>query len=232
MISAVTKDLADPIMPSVQALVAARPARSRLKRIVDVAGATLFGLLALPVGLVVAALIRLDSPGRVLFRQTRIGLGGAPFTILKFRSMYVDCDERAHREYVAGLVNGKKEAANGGVFKLVDDERVTRLGRWLRRTSLDELPQLINVLRGEMSLIGPRPPLPYEVEQYDAEQVRRLAARPGLTGLWQVSGRNQVSYRNMVRLDLEYIDRWSLRLDLEILIRTVPVVLRNTGRAH
>lgn len=218
--------------PRLRVLTIAQVARSRLKRSLDVLGAVFFGLIALPIWILAAVAIRLDSPGRILFRQTRIGLQGESFTILKFRSMYEDSDEATHREYVTGLVNGENEAANGGVYKLVDDDRVTRVGRWLRRTSLDELPQLINVLRGEMSLIGPRPPLPYEVEHYDAEQMRRLEARPGLTGLWQVSGRNQVSYRSMVRLDLEYIDRWTPWLDVKILLKTLPVVLRNTGRAH
>lgn len=207
-------------------------ARSRLKRALDVIGATVLGVVTLPFALLIALAIRLDSRGGALFRQERVGLDGERFTILKFRSMYTDCDEDAHRAYVTGLVNGHDEASNGGVYKLVGDERVTRVGAWLRRTSLDELPQLVNVLRGEMSLVGPRPPLPYEVEQYDAEQLGRLGARPGITGLWQVSGRNQLSYRSMVRLDLEYIERWSLLLDVQILLRTVPVVLRNTGKAH
>ncbi len=146
--------------------------------------------------------------------------------------MRYGCDQDPHREYVRGLVTGEEESTHGeGVYKLVADERVTPVGRWLRRTSMDELPQLVNVLRGEMSLVGPRPPLPYEVEAYDKEQYRRLSCRPGLTGLWQVSGRNRLSYRTMVELDLEYIRTWSLGLDLRILARTVPVLLRNTGEA-
>ena len=159
-------------------------------------------------------------------------MDGRPFTMLKLRSMRDGCEQDSHRDYVTGLVNGEKESSHDGVYKLVNDRRVTRVGLWLRRTSLDELPQLLNVLRGEMSLVGPRPPLPYEVEQYDDRQMRRLTARPGLTGLWQVSGRNQLSYRSMVELDLEYIDQWSHWLDLTILMRTVPVVLKDTGQAR
>ncbi|MEJ2502449.1 MAG: sugar transferase [Gemmatimonadota bacterium] len=214
--------------------VAVRPevARSRTKRVLDVVGGVLLGILAIPLGLLIALAIRLDSRGAAVFRQERVGLDGERFTIFKFRSMYSDCEEDAHRNYVTGLVNGEREASNGGVYKLVGDARVTRVGAWLRRTSLDELPQLVNVLRGEMSLVGPRPPLPYEVDQYDAEQLGRLGARPGVTGLWQVSGRNQLSYRDMVQLDLEYIQEWSLLLDLKILLRTIPVVLRNSGKAH
>jgi lipopolysaccharide/colanic/teichoic acid biosynthesis glycosyltransferase len=207
-------------------------ARSRLKRLLDVIGATVLGIVALPFALLIALAIRLDSRGAAVYRQERVGLDGERFTILKFRSMFTDCDEDAHRDYVTGLVNGERESSNGGVYKLVEDSRVTRVGAWLRRTSLDELPQILNVLRGEMSLVGPRPPLPYEVEQYDAEQMGRLGVRPGITGLWQVSGRNQLSYRSMVRLDLEYIRQWSLLLDIRILLRTLPVVLRNSGKAH
>lgn len=203
-------------------------AGSRVKRVVDFLGALALTLIALPLGLVAALAIRIDSRGPVLFRQERVGLGGRRFTMLKLRSMQEGCEQDSHRRYVTGLVNGERESSNGGVYKLVDDDRVTRVGGWLRRMSLDELPQLINVLRGEMSLVGPRPPLPYEVEEYDSAQMRRLTARPGLTGLWQVSGRNQLSYRSMVQLDLEYIDRWSHRLDLWILLRTLPAVLRDT----
>ena len=207
-------------------------ARSAAKRLLDLVLAMVLSVILLPPALLIAAAIRLTSPGPALFRQDRIGRGGRPFTMLKFRSMYTGCPDEPHREYVTGLVNGEREAAQEGAYKLADDERVTAVGRWLRRTSLDELPQLINVLRGEMSLVGPRPPLPYEVEQYDSVQMRRLSAPPGITGLWQVSGRNQLSYRSMIQLDLEYIDRWSLLLDLGILARTVPVVLKNSGRAR
>ena len=224
-----------PLDPDVEPEPDARPAvsHSRLKRILDGVGAVVLSIVLLPLGLLIALAVRLDSPGPVLFRQTRVGYRGRTFTVLKFRSMGHDCGDGPHREYVRGLVTGEAETRNDeGGYKLADDERVTRVGAWLRRTSLDELPQLINVLRGEMSLVGPRPPLPYEVEAYDARQLRRLECRPGLTGLWQVSGRNRLSYRGMVELDLEYIRDWSPGLDLKILLRTVPVVVANTGRAH
>jgi lipopolysaccharide/colanic/teichoic acid biosynthesis glycosyltransferase len=213
-------------------LAPSAPARSAAKRAVDVVGAALLMVVLAPLALLIAAAIRLDSRGPVLFRQRRVGLLRRPFTVLKFRSMAHGCDDSPHREYVSGLVTGATEESNGGVYKLVDDGRVTRVGGWLRRTSLDELPQLWNVFRGEMSLVGPRPPLPYEVEQYEERQHERLTCRPGLTGLWQVSGRNQLSYRSMVELDLEYISKWSHWLDLKILVRTLPVVLRNSGEAH
>ena len=208
-------------------------ASSRLKRAIDVVGATLFLALSAPLLALLALAVRLDSAGPVLLRQERCGYRGRSFTCLKFRTMRPDSDDGPHRQYVVGLLTTRPDQANGdGVFKLVDDDRVTRVGHWLRRTSLDELPQLWNVLRGDMSLVGPRPPLPYEVEVYSERQRERLRCLPGLTGLWQVSGRNQISYRDMVEIDLRYIREWSIGLDLRILARTVPVVLLNSGRAH
>lgn len=207
-------------------------ALSRAKRLLDLVGAAVLFVIALPLGLLIGLAIRLDSPGPVLFRQRRVGLGGREFTMLKFRSMSDQCGDAPHREYVKGLVNGQEETTHDGVYKLVNDPRVTRVGGWLRRTSLDELPQLVNVLRGEMSLVGPRPPLPYEVAEYDETQRLRLTCRPGVTGLWQVSGRNALSYRGMVELDLEYIRRWNLGLDVKILLHTVPVVFGGSGNAH
>ncbi|HEX6588880.1 MAG TPA: sugar transferase [Longimicrobiales bacterium] len=206
---------------------------SRIKRLIDVAGSVaLLLVVALP-ALAIAIAIRLDSRGPAILRQPRCGYRGRPFDCLKFRSMRHDADEGPHRRYVEGLVTGKAEhAVSDGVFKLVADDRVTRVGRFLRRTSLDELPQLWNVMRGEMSLVGPRPPLPYEVELYDERQWGRLACKPGITGLWQVSGRNTLSYRDMCELDLEYIRNWSPWLDVRLLLRTLPVVLFNSGRAH
>ena len=206
---------------------------SRAKRALDFFGSAALLVVTLPLSAIIALAIRLDSSGPVLFRQRRIGLDGRPFIVLKFRSMSHGCGDEPHRTYVEGLVTGETERPNGnGAFKLTEDARVTRVGRWLRRTSLDELPQIWNVLRGEMSLVGPRPPLPYEVEMYDETQRQRLTCRPGLSGLWQVSGRNHLSYRSMVSLDLEYIRDWSFALDLKILLLTVPVVFSNTGNAH
>jgi exopolysaccharide biosynthesis polyprenyl glycosylphosphotransferase len=181
------------------------------------------GLLAIwPLLAAIAIAVKLNSPGPVLYRQQRVGKDGRLFSMLKFRSMYQDAEAR-RAELVAA------NEASGPLFKIRDDPRVTRVGRILRRSSLDELPQLLNVLRGEMSLVGPRPPLPSEVEQYEDWQLGRLRATPGMTGLWQVSGRSEVSFHDMVRLDLHYIRNWSLSLDLEILWQTFPAVLGNRG---
>jgi lipopolysaccharide/colanic/teichoic acid biosynthesis glycosyltransferase len=207
--------------------------RSHVKRAVDIAVALTLLVALSPLLLLIGVAIRLDSRGPALHRQPRCGYRGRPFTCLKFRTMQANSDEGPHRRYVEGLVTGRSDVRNGnGVYKLVQDERVTRVGALLRRTSLDELPQLWNVLVGEMALVGPRPPLPYEVELYDERQHRRLTVKPGLTGLWQVSGRNQLSYRDMCELDLEYIRNWSHALDLRILLRTVPVVFLNSGHAQ
>jgi lipopolysaccharide/colanic/teichoic acid biosynthesis glycosyltransferase len=173
----------------------------------------------------------------VLFRQRRLGRNMRPFTVLKFRTMRADADSAVHREYVRQLIGTQpakqlpEEHANGGLFKLAVDDRITRVGRFLRSWSLDEVPQLWNVLRGEMSLVGPRPVIEYEVEQYPDWYLRRFAVKPGLTGLWQVSGRNELSYEDMVRFDIEYAERRSLWLDLRILARTALVVMRRQGVA-
>jgi exopolysaccharide biosynthesis polyprenyl glycosylphosphotransferase len=200
-----------------------------VKRVVDLVGAALGLVLVSPLLLLVAAAIKLDSPGPAIFGQERIGSGGRRFRVLKFRTMRHGAPDTAHRELIRQLQSG--EAPLAPVYKLVNDDRVTRVGRWLRRTSLDELPQLFNVVRGEMSLVGPRPPVPYEFEGYDHWQFDRLQVKPGMTGLWQVSGRSRVSFRQMCELDVEYVRRWSLWLDLQILLRTIPVVLFNSGRA-
>ena len=200
--------------------------RLLLKRVTDLllAGAALLVLSPL-LGLIALA-IRLSSPGPVLFRQTRIGQGGRRFTILKFRTMVPD----AERQQEALLARSVYPDAR--LFKVVDDPRVTRIGAFLRRTSLDELPQLWNVLRGDMSLVGPRPPLPSEVELYQSHHYARFDVKPGITGPWQVSGRNNIrDFENVIRLETTYIRRWSLWLDLELLCRTVPVVLSGRG-AH
>ncbi|MEO3752184.1 sugar transferase [Streptomyces sp. B6B3] len=196
--------------------------RRLAKELFDRLSAALALLFLLPVLLVIGLAIRLSSPGPALFRQTRIGKNGAAFTVLKFRSMYLDAEQR--------LPELRPVNDNDGVlFKLRDDPRVTRLGRLLRRYSLDELPQLFNVLTGQMSLVGPRPPLPSEVEQYAGDVNRRLVVKPGLTGLWQVSGRSDLSWEESVRIDLRYVENWSLALDAMILWRTVFAVLRSQG---
>jgi exopolysaccharide biosynthesis polyprenyl glycosylphosphotransferase len=179
-------------------------------------------LLALPFMLVVTAAIRLTSKGPALFRQTRVGVDGREFTMLKFRSMVMDAEAR--REDLLGLSDG-----NGVLFKMRDDPRVTKVGRIIRRLSVDELPQLINVVKGDMSLVGPRPPLPEEVAGYSDDATRRLKVRPGLTGLWQVSGRSDLSWEESLRLDLRYTDNWSLALDMQILWRTFRAIMRGSG---
>ncbi|MBV9547044.1 MAG: sugar transferase [Chloroflexi bacterium] len=192
------------------------------KRALDVVLVCAGLLVAAPVLLAIALAIKLDSPGPVFYRQLRVGKNGRHFWILKFRSMCADAESRL------GALRTNNEAT-GPLFKIRRDPRITRVGAILRRWSLDELPQLFNVLRGDMSLVGPRPPIPSEVEQYEDWQLGRLRAVPGLTGLWQVSGRSEVPFHDMVRLDLHYIRNWSLGLDLEILLRTVPAVLTNRG---
>lgn len=207
------------------------------KRLIDVLGSLSLLVILSPVFCVIAAAIKLNSRGPVLFRQKRIGEHGTPFTFLKFRSMYEGNDASEHEEYVRQLIAGQaeKKSANGndeGVFKLTNDPRVTPVGRILRRSSLDELPQLINVLCGEMSLVGPRPPVRYEVEAYEVwHRGRLLEAKPGITGLWQVSGRSRVGFDDMVRLDLRYARTWSPWMDIKILLRTPAAVLSGEG-AH
>lgn len=193
-----------------------------VKRALDVVGAALGIVLFSPLLLVAAIAIKLDSPGPVLFRQQRCTLRGRRFPFLKLRTMVVDA-ERHLAELRA------RNEVSGPVFKMKVDPRVTRVGRFLRRFSIDELPQLLNVLVGHMSLVGPRPPIPGEVDQYDLSERRRLSIRPGLTCLWQVGGRSLIPFEEWVRLDLQYIDRWSLGLDLRILLRTVPAVIRGEG---
>lgn len=207
-------------------------AQSRAKRLLDVAIAVSVLTLASPLFVVIALLVAVSSPGAILFRQERVCLGGRRFLMLKFRTMRVDADESVHRDYVLSMVRHTPDGAKrGDAFKLNGDSRVTRVGALLRRTSLDELPQFLNVLVGDMSVVGPRPPLPYEVEHYAPWQMERLTARPGITGLWQVSGRNRLSYVDMCRLDIDYLTSWSVARDLLIVARTPWVMLRNSGRA-
>jgi exopolysaccharide biosynthesis polyprenyl glycosylphosphotransferase len=193
------------------------------KRVLDVVLASAALVVLAPLLLVVAIIIRRREGAPVLFRQTRLGLHGRPFEVVKFRTMVRDAETR-----LAELVD--QNEVSGPAFKVTDDPRLTRTGRWLRSTSIDELPQLFNVLRGEMSLVGPRPPLPREVDEYDIWHRRRLSMQPGITGLWQVVARRDPDFDRWVRLDLDYIDRWSLWLDLKIMLRTIPAMLAGEGR--
>lgn len=204
-----------------------------LKRSSDLAIAALTLLLAAPIWLLIALLIKLDSRGPVFYLQERVGMDGRMFLCYKFRTMHPGADSKVHRDYQKQFIAGSAEAnlGNGGqpVYKFQSDARITRVGRWLRRASLDEVPQLFNVLRGDMSVVGPRPPIPYEVEDYELWHRKRLDMKPGLTGLWQVSGRNRIPFEEMVKLDLYYIENWSLLLDLKIIMRTALVIIRGDG---
>lgn len=205
-----------------QGLAGARPVERAMKRIIDLIGATALLVALAPVMALIALLVRLTSRGPVLFRQERVGEKGQPFEMLKFRTMRVDAEER--RQEIEDM-----NEADGPVFKIRHDPRVTRIGRPLRRWSLDELPQLFNVLRGEMSLVGPRPPIPSEVQTYNVWELQRLLARPGLTCTWQVSGRSEVDFKTWVEMDIQYIANWTPRLDLALLARTLPAVLKRDG---
>jgi lipopolysaccharide/colanic/teichoic acid biosynthesis glycosyltransferase len=194
-----------------------------VKRGIDVVTAAGLLLALLPVMVIVALAVRFDSRGPAVFRQERYGRGRRRFVVLKFRTMYVDASSEMHRAFIAQLADGT--APVNGLCKLTGDPRVTRVGRFLRRTSLDELPQLLNVLRGDMSLVGPRPAIEYELEHYGAEHLVRFNVRPGLTGLWQVKGRSELGFREMLDLDAEYARHCDLRTDAEILLRTPRAVL-------
>lgn len=204
-----------------------------LKRLLDIVCASIALVLLSPVMLVVACAIAITSPGPIIFRQIRLGKGGVPFVFFKFRSMHSNSDDRIHRQYVADLIRGQNAAgAEGGakIYKIRSDPRIFPVGKVIRKTSIDELPQLFNVLRGDMSMVGPRPSLPYEVENYEAWHLRRiLAIRPGITGLWQVEGRSRVPFDEMVRMDLRYIRDCSLLFDLSLMLRTFKAVLRCDG---
>jgi lipopolysaccharide/colanic/teichoic acid biosynthesis glycosyltransferase len=212
------------------------------KRVIDVVLASLLLLFLLPLILLIAVAIKLDTPGPVIFTQQRVGArrqseegrirwGVRTFAFYKFRSMRAGTDQSLHQEHIRAFVHGRLKASDGATaaFKLTRDPRVTRVGAILRRTSLDELPQLFNVLTGDMSLVGPRPVPPYEVAEYRAADTERLTAPPGITGLWQVNGRGELSFAEMVRLDCEYVRHSSLWLDFKILLATLPAVLSGRG---
>ena len=225
-----------PLIEDIRSRADHAPVYEAVKRCVDVAASAGLLLLISPLLLLIAAAIRVRSPGPVLFKQTRIGQEAKPFTMLKFRSMRVDVDHDIHQAYVTDFIKDGAPGTEGSdtgsakVFKIANDPRVTRLGRLLRRASLDELPQLWNVLRGEMSLVGPRPPLAYELEHYKPWHLRRvLEVKPGVTGLWQVAGRSRTTFDEMVRLDLRYAQTRSLATDLRILLATPRVVVEGKG---
>ena len=212
-----------------------RKSQLGMKRVMDIVGSALLLLLCAPLLLIIALAIKMTSRGPVLFRQQRVGQNGQRFTFLKFRSMFVNNDHSVHQEFVKKLIASEEamEASpqNGqGVYKITNDKRVTRVGKILRRTSLDELPQFLNVLRGEMSLVGPRPAIPYELAAYQTWHRRRvLEVKPGITGLWQVTGRSTVKFDEMVRLDLRYATSWTPWLDFRILMLTPLAVIRGSG---
>jgi lipopolysaccharide/colanic/teichoic acid biosynthesis glycosyltransferase len=202
------------------------------KRTVDIVLSLALIIAVAPLLLFLCLLVRSTSAGPALFRQERLGRDKQPFTLLKLRTMYIDNDDWIHRDYVTRLLSADQAAPaeNSGLFKLDADPRKTPLGTWLRRTSLDELPQLFNVLYGEMSLVGPRPVLPWEAQMFDEAYQPRFAVKPGITGLWQVNGRSRLSMRKALELDVEYVIRRSFILDLAILLRTVPAVFGGGAR--
>lgn len=212
--------------------ISIHPGYLRVKRVCDVLFTLLIMPLLCPVVVIVGLLIRLDSAGPLFYHQKRIGLNGAEFDMLKFRSMYVNQDDSLHRNAARRYMLGEQlngAAKDGSCFKLGHDPRITRIGRFLRKTSIDELPQFFNVLRGEMTLVGPRPPVPYEVELYQPHDWLRLAGKPGLTGPWQVYGRSRVTFREMVELDIAYLQRQSIWEDIKLIALTVPVMITGRG---
>jgi lipopolysaccharide/colanic/teichoic acid biosynthesis glycosyltransferase len=230
--------LTEDISPS----IADRTIYFALKRCIDIVGAAVLILLLSPLLILIAILIKLETPGRVIFAQERIGSKRCyrdgkrvwqiqKFQFYKFRSMFRDADQTLHLAYIRSFVRNQAEKSSDSraCFKLVNDNRITRIGRILRRTSLDELPQLVNVLKGEMSLVGPRPVPEYEVAEYQPQHWKRLAALPGITGLWQINGRGQVSFDEMLQMDLEYVRAQSFWLDVKILLGTIPAVLLGKG---
>ena len=213
--------------------IAIRSHYARVKRLLDIFFTVFFFIPLCITIAIVAVAIRLDSPGPVFFRQKRVGQNGSEFYMLKFRSMYVNSDDSIHREAIERYMRGESigEGAADLLYKRSDDPRITRVGRFLRKASLDEFPQFINVLRGEMTLVGPRPPLPYEVERYSARDLVRLSGKPGLTGTWQVYGRSSVTFQSMVDMDIAYLQKQSLKEDLKLIALTIPVMIMGRGGA-
>ena len=204
----------------------------RAKRALDILFTLLIFIPLCIVIAIVAVCIRLDSKGSIFYRQKRIGQNGVEFEMLKFRSMYENCDDTLHRLAIQKYMEGQKLAENATTsYKQVDDPRITRVGRFIRKMSIDELPQFFNVLQGDMALVGPRPPVPYEVEKYGSYDRLRLSGKPGLTGPWQVYGRSQVTFQSMVKMDIDYLRRQSLREDLKLIALTVPVMITGRGGA-
>ena len=204
--------------------------RAALKRGVDVVGAigglVIFG----PLMAAIAVIVKLESPGPALFRQVRVGEDGKPFTCMKFRSMRTEADPEVHRSAFARMVSGMPMSADPDApFKLDEDPRVTRVGQFIRATSLDELPQLFNVLAGDMSLVGPRPAIPYEIEHYEEWHHDRYSVKPGITGIWQVFGRGRVGFQEQMRMDVDYARTWTVREDIRLIAKTIPVVIRRSG---
>ncbi len=220
------------LSPPTQHIIRLNPGYLRSKRLLDILFTILIFLPLCLLMLAIAICIRLDSKGPVFFRQKRLGLNGKEFSMLKFRSMHVNCDDRAHREAIEKYMNGgtiNGDAGSDNPNKLANDPRVTRVGRFLRKTSFDELPQFVNVLRGEMSLVGPRPPLPYEFENYSVRDQLRLYGKPGMTGTWQVYGRSRVPFQEMIEMDIAYLHQQSIWLDLKLIALTVPVMFQGRG---
>ena len=224
---------ADPVFEELRGSQGHSVVRDAAKRMLDIVGSLALLIVLSPVLALIAVLVKLTSSGPVFFRQDRVGASLKPFTMLKFRTMRVDADHEMHRQFVTEFINAGADAsptADNGLFKIVNDPRVTSVGGALRKSSLDELPQLWNVLRGDMSLVGPRPPLSYEVEQYKRWHYRRvLEAKPGITGLWQVAGRSQTNFDDMVRLDLQYVQNQSAWTDIKILLATPRAVISGKG---
>jgi len=204
-----------------------------IKRALDLILTSLILMAFSPLLLLIMLAIKIGSPGPVFYEQMRLGERGQPFRFYKFRSMYVNTDDAGHRSYVKKLITAdnpyKVDEHGKPLFKIFDDGRVTRVGRLIRKYSVDEFPQLFNVLRGEISLVGPRPPLPHEYKDYSNWHKKRLDGIPGITGLWQVSGKNRIPFEEMVKLDIHYLKDWSLWLDIKIILRTIPVMLKGEG---